>query len=299
MEILDAGRTYNNGHPPDTITFGDKSLANYRKDSDPQSILGKEQKAWFLEQLRESKATWKIWGNSQGSLDARLDMKNLPQELGVWPGRDYGMHWFDDWSGHRYERGEILDFVKANGITGLTSVCGDRHASLAGVLSKTLPPQEYEPVALEFVGTSISSPGGGAGFKLIKDTEKLHALLIRRPPGKEPEGMGNFSALYGVNAALTYDKTGDVKQALAQANPEVAPHLSFIDFGAHGYSAVRASPTTLETEFVCIPPPVDRSTTDDGGPLAYRVRFRANIWQPGQAPKLEQEVLEGALPYPV
>ncbi len=110
--------------------------------------------------------------------------------------------------------------------------------------------------------------------------------------------MANFSALYGVKAALIYDKTGDVKQALAQANPEVAPHLSFLDFGGHGYSAVRASSTTLETEFVCIPPPIERSTTDDGGPLAYRIRFRANAWEPGQAPKLEQQLLEGTLPYP-
>lgn len=299
MEILDAGRTYNNGHPPETIVFGDKSLPNYRKDSDPQSILGKEQKTWFLEQLRDSKATWKIWGNSQGSLDARLDLKNLPKELGVWPGRDYGMFWVDDWAAYRHERGEILDFVKANGITGLTSVCGDRHASLAGLLSKSLPPQDYEPVALEFVGTSISSPGSGEGFIKTPDSDKLHALMVRRPAGTAPELMANFSALHGVKAALAYDKTGDVKQALAQSNPEVAPHLSFLDFGGHGYSAVRASSDRLETEFVCIPPPIERSATDDGGPLAYRVRFRAKAWQPGQAPALEQEVLEGVLPYPV
>jgi alkaline phosphatase D len=298
MEILDAGKTYNNGHPPDMITFGDKSLPNYRKDKEPQSILGKDQKAWFLEQLRESKATWKIWGNSQGSLDARLDLKNLPKELGVWPGRDYGMHWIDDWSCYRHERGEILDFVKANGITGLTSVCGDRHAFLAGVLSKNLPPQNYEPVALEFVGASISSPGTGEAYRLPpKKPDPLNVLMGRYPAGKPTEPMVNFSAMHGVKACLTYDKTGDLKEALAQSNPEIAPHLAFLDFGGHGYSAVRATSDTLVTEFVGIPPPVERSATDDGGPLVYRVRFRAKIWQPGQAPVLEPEVVEGAAPF--
>ena len=299
IEILDAGKAYDGGHPPDTIAFGDKQFPNFRKDKDPQSILGKEQKAWFLEQLRASKATWKIWGNSQGSLNARLDMKNLPAEFGKWPGRDYGMFWIDDWAAYRHEQGEILDFVKDNGITGLTSVCGDRHASLAGLLSKSLPPQDYEPVALEFVGTSISTPGTTEVYELkVHDDEPLHALLMRRPAGKPPEPMVNFSILHGVQAALTYDKTGDLEAARKQSNPEVAPHLSFVDLGAHGYSVVRASSDTLETTFVCIPAPAERSTTDDGGPVLYRIRFRAKAWQPGQAPALEQEVIEGALPFP-
>jgi alkaline phosphatase D len=109
--------------------------------------------------------------------------------------------------------------------------------------------------------------------------------------------MVNFSIMHGVAASLTYDKTGDLKQALAESNPEVAPHLVFADLGAHGYSAVRASSDVLETEFVCIPPPIERSATDDGGPVLYRVRFRAKLWQPGQAPKLEREVTEGSVPF--
>lgn len=299
-EILDAGKAYGGGHPPDTIAFGGKQFANFRKDKDPQSMLGAEQKAWFFEQLRASKAPWKIWGNSVGSLDGRLDMNNLPKELGTWPGKDYGMFWFDDWQGYRHERGEILDFVKANGITGLTSVCGDRHASLAGVLSKSLPPDAYEPVALEFVGTSISTPGAVEVYEVIvKDDDPLHALLMRRPAGKPPEPMVNFAIKHGVNAALTYDKTGDWKQALAQSNPDVAPHLSFVDLGGHGFCAVRATPAMLETEYVCIAPPAERSEAEDGGPVLYRMKLRAKAWQPGEAPKLETEVVEGALPTPV
>lgn len=300
MDILDAGKTYDGGHPPDTIAFGDKQFPNFRKDKEPQSILGKTQKAWFLERLRTSQATWKIWGNSQGSLDARLDMQNLPKELGTWPGKDYGLFTVQDWSAYRHERGEILDFIKANAITGLSSVCGDRHAFYAGLLSKALPPQHYEPLALEFVGGSVSSPGDGEGFTAkINNEDPLQPLLARHPDGKAPELMVNFSLLHGVNASLTYDKTGSVTDALAQSNPQVSPHLAFVDVGGHGYSAVRASSEKLETVFVCIPPPIERSATDDGGPVLYRVRFRTNIWQSDQAPVMEQEVIEGILPFPV
>ena len=298
VEILDAGKTYNNGKPPDTIAFGGKQIPNFRKDKSPQTILGREQKAWFLARLRASTAPWKIWGNSVGSLDPRLDLKNVPETFGKWPGRDYGLLMIDDWSGYRSERGEILDFVKANGITGLASVCGDRHAFFAGLLSKSLPPEPYEPLAIEFVGASVSSPGSCEAFEAkVTDDMKLHALLVRRPKGGAAEPMVNFSVMHGVRASLAYDASGDLKAARAQSNPEVAPHLSFVDLGGHGYSVVRAMPDTLETEFVGIPPPAERSGREDGGPLAYRIRFRARLWTAGEQPVLEQQLIEGTLPF--
>ncbi|HET6266441.1 MAG TPA: alkaline phosphatase D family protein, partial [Acidobacteriota bacterium] len=39
IEILDAGRAYNGGKPPDTIQFYDKEIPNPRKNSPPQSVL--------------------------------------------------------------------------------------------------------------------------------------------------------------------------------------------------------------------------------------------------------------------
>ncbi|HEY1638886.1 MAG TPA: alkaline phosphatase D family protein, partial [Rhizomicrobium sp.] len=297
LEILDAGKTYNNGNPPESIPFGKKSIANFRKGKNPQTMLGPAQKAWFLAQLRASKAPWKVWGNSVGSLDARLDLNNVPEAFGKWPGRDYGLLTTDDWSGFRSERGEILDFVKANGITGLASVCGDRHAFYAGVLSKALPPQTYEPVAIEFVGASVSSPGACEAFETkVPDTMKLHALLVRRPKNGAAEPMVNFSVVHGVRASLAYDQGGDLNAARAQSNAEVAPHLSFVDMGGHGYSVVRVTPDALETEFVCIPPPAERSAAADGGPLGYRIRFHAELWKPGETPVLEQHLIEGTPP---
>ena len=50
MVILDAGRAYDHGRPPATIRYGSTDVANFRKDDPPQTILGEEQKRWFLEQ---------------------------------------------------------------------------------------------------------------------------------------------------------------------------------------------------------------------------------------------------------
>ncbi len=83
LEILDAGRTCNGGKPPATIRYGDKAKSPISaKDRPAQTILGAEQKAWFLERLRASKATWKIWGNTTATLDMRADPQNLPAGIG-------------------------------------------------------------------------------------------------------------------------------------------------------------------------------------------------------------------------
>jgi alkaline phosphatase D len=92
---------------------------------------------------------------------------------------------------------------------------------------------------------------------------------------------------------LEYAKSGDIAKAQALRNPDSAPHVSFTDMGGHGYGVMRASIDRMDTEFICIPRPVERATTDDGGLLRYRVLHSAKLWAKGEKPTLEQTVLEG------
>lgn len=105
VEIFDRGRDFNNRKPPDTIRFNGADVPNPRKHAAPQSMLGAAQKEWFREKLRASAATWKLWGNSAGMLDWRLDFKNLPANVGPrWPDTGYAIFGDDDWSAYRDER---------------------------------------------------------------------------------------------------------------------------------------------------------------------------------------------------
>jgi alkaline phosphatase D len=56
---------------------------------------------------------------------------------------------------------------------------------------------------------------------------------------------------------------------------------------------VRASPRELETEFVCIPRPLERCDAADGGRLVYRAVHRVQLWRAGERPVLRQEIVEG------
>jgi alkaline phosphatase D len=98
---------------------------------------------------------------------------------------------------------------------------------------------------------------------------------------------------HGVRSCLEYAKSFDLERARALSNPEMAPHLEFVDLGGHGYAKVRLSANEMRTEFVCIPRPVTRSERPDGGPIRYRVVHTAELWKSGERPRLKTSVLEG------
>ncbi len=297
LVILDAGRTYDGGKPPLHLDHRQPLVPNVRRDQPPQTILGAKQKAWFLERLKSSRATWKIWANSQGTLDGRADPQDLPSGITKrWHGAGYAsLTGGGDYSSAYIERAEIYDAVQRQGTTGFATVSGDRHSFWAGLAAKALPPEPFEPVGVAFITGSISAPGNVEALEhsLPKD-QPLRALYLATPPGRtRPEPAINLLLCHGVRSCLEYQSSGDLARARALSNPDLAPHLSFVDMGAHGYAVVRASADDIECEFVCIPRPLERSERPDGGPLLYRVVHRAPLWQRSERPKLEHHVVEG------
>lgn len=296
MIALDAGKSYDGGKPPAELHFRDVKIANPNKDKQPRTILGAEQKAWFKDALRKSKATWKIWGNSLGALDNRVDMQNLPAEMvkNPWPADTYGIGRTDDYGAAYSERKEIYDLIQDAKITGFAIVSGDRHAFWAGYAAAYLPPRKFEPVGLSFVGGSLISVGGMEGLEYGRKDHPLRALFLAdRPGGGKPDWTYNMLLRHGVRSCLEYAKSFDLKRAKELSNPQLAPHLEFVDLGGHGYAKVRLTGDEMRTEFVCIPRPITRSASPDGGPLRYRVALVSKLWKPGERPHIEPQVLEG------
>jgi alkaline phosphatase D len=295
MEALDAGKAHGSGRPPASIRFGGADVPNFRKDEPAVTILGRRQKAWFKRRLSESKATWKIWAASTGTLDWRADPQNLPAGLTrPWPGAGYAGFGGGDFGRAYRERAEIYDLIRDSKIANFVTVSGDRHSFWAGYSAKALPPAAFEPVGLAFITGSISAPGLVEALEHGLKGHPLRPLFIaERPGGAKPEATVNLLLKRGVRSALEYARSGDIARARALTNPDNAPHLEFVDMGGHGYSVVTAGPGSIETEFVCIPRPVARSHRPDGGPLRYGVVNLSKSWRAGERPVLEQRVLEG------
>jgi alkaline phosphatase D len=295
VEVVDSGRAFAGGRPPAAIRYAGADVPNPARDAPPQSCLGAAQKAWFLKALQGATAPWKIWGHSLGNLIWRSDYHNLPAGLArsPWPGSSYAL--FN--GGYYLERAEILDLIREHRITGFAVVAGDKHSFWAGFLSHGLPPDKFEPLGVEFITGSISAPGLAevAEYRFTKDDPLRPLFLQEAADGKLLPAI-NMTMLHGVRSSLKLHETGDVQQALAVSNPDVAPHLRFADLGGHGFATVRVTPDTLEAEFVAIPRPIERIEAPDGGPLAYRVVHRVKRWSAGEAPAMEQQIVEGVPP---
>jgi alkaline phosphatase D len=226
----------------------------------------------------------------------RADPQNLPQGTGKrWPGAGYAGFGGGDHSTAYVERGEIYDYVQSHGITGFATVAGDRHSFWAGLAAKSLPPKAFAPVGIAFVTGSISAPGmvEALEHRFPKDHPLRQLYLGQATDGHASEPTVNMLLRHGVRSCLEYAQTGDIVKARAASNPDLSPHLSFVDMGGHGYSVVRVASDSLETEFVCIPRPLERSAGADGGALSYRARFRTKLWKKGEAPKIATQLVEG------
>lgn len=295
MEVLDGGRAHSGGKPPGTISFGGQEVPNFRRDEAPITIMGRDQKAWFKQRLAASKATWKIWAASNGTLDWRADPQNLPPGLTKpWPGAGYACFGGGDYGSAYRERAELYDMVREEGIEGFVTVSGDRHSFWAGYAAQALPPATFDPVGVAFITGSISAPGLADALEHGLKGHKLRPLFVaERLGGTEPEATVNLLLKHGVRSALEYARSGDIDRARSLGNPDNAPHLEFVDMGGHGFAVVTAGPGSIETEFVCIPRPITRAETPDGGPIRYRVTHRAKCWRAGERPVLEQRVIEG------
>lgn len=295
LEILDAGRMFNAGRPPATIRFGEASVPNFRASAPTQTILGAEQKVWFLRTLRRSTATWKVWGCSQGTLDWRADPQNLPADHGRrWPGAGYAGFGGGDFSTAYTERAEIYDAIRNAGITGFVTVSGDRHSFWAGLAAKHLPPKTFEPIGVAFTTGSVSAPGLVEALEhVLPKNHPLRQLYLLDSHAGRLEPTVNMLMRHGVRSCLEYARTRNIDAARQASNPDLSPHLAFVDMGGHGYATIRLAEDAAECEFVCIPRPLERSEGPAGGPIVYRIAHQTRPWGKGERPVLVQRIVEG------
>ncbi len=129
-----------------------------------RDLLGQTQKDWFKNQLAVSQGIWKFVG--QQVMFAQLQILELQRLLPGVPTNDFSPLIavnMDQWDGYPTEREEILDFIEEQGIQNTVILTGDIHTSWANEVYKSSAILTSgvldEPLAVEFVTSSITSPG--------------------------------------------------------------------------------------------------------------------------------------------
>lgn len=125
-----------------------------------RSMLGSRQEAWLLQGLGPSPVRWNLI--AQTTLMASLDLGSGAQSR----------VWTDGWSGYPAARERILRHLAARRPANPVVLGGDIHAFCAAELT---PAGAGQPVATEFVGSSITTPG--ASQDVIDGLKTAHPHL--------------------------------------------------------------------------------------------------------------------------
>ncbi|MFT4776664.1 MAG: alkaline phosphatase D [Oleispira sp.] len=132
--------------------------------TEQRNLLGQTQKDWFKNELDISTGLWKFVG--QQVMIAQLQILEIQRLLPGVPTNDFSPLIavnMDQWDGYPTEREEILDFIETKEIKNTVVLTGDIHSSWASEVYKSSALVTSglldEPLAAEFVTTSITSPG--------------------------------------------------------------------------------------------------------------------------------------------
>ncbi|MCI5055535.1 MAG: alkaline phosphatase D family protein [Flavobacteriales bacterium] len=114
-------------------------------EASDRSMLGKLQREWLLEGMKNSNAKWKFLGNQVmfSSLKSKMVEKRSPGAF------------MDAWEGYPYERQMIFDSWKENNLNNIIVLTGDVHTSWAIDLTS-------KPRDLDFYDPKNSKTGIGA-----------------------------------------------------------------------------------------------------------------------------------------
>lgn len=292
VAIADAGNAYANGQPPEALPYGDGTAANPAMNREPGSMLGLQQREWFLKTMAASTTPWKIWANAMPLLPLRLDMSALP-----FTGYEDSIFSIDGWSGYPHELGILMNRLEKDGITGVVSLSGDHHMHGAGTVQHSTTDSEALPVAVDFAVAGISSaPLFEDLLAVAKADHPDFAALVYRETANGVEPVWNISMLHGVLAAYGYSRTG-----LGALNnwlgPNAAnPGLRHVDTTANGYGLATVDKGEMRVQLITM----ENVRRDFAEPPAIRhvARFTVPLWRAGEAPQLAGPEFPDGAPFP-
>lgn len=182
-----------------------------QQDAADQSMLGEKQKAWFVNGVTQSTATWKVWGNEVclGQLKLGVDPNNLTFAT------------IDGWDGYEGERKRILQTIRDAGVRNFVAVTGDLHSYMASYLKVDYLKRTNDPgsniVGVEFMTPAVTSA------TLIQQL-----LLLLNPQQSRELGLSGTPA-HQINL---------FEKIVETANP----HIQFFNSQEWGYMIVEFTP---------------------------------------------------------
>tara|TARA_R110002051_G_scaffold325473_1_gene428069 strand:+ start:6546 stop:8648 length:2103 start_codon:yes stop_codon:yes gene_type:complete len=288
---LDAGSTASSAAD---LTYLGEAFANPRVDKPQNSMLGERQKQWLLGKLKASDTTWKLLGLNVGLSRIAFDDSFAPG------GNKNGLYWLDGWDGYPGERLELTTFFASEQLSNIVSLTGDRHMHLVSVIEENFDGASRHAVACEFVGAGVSAPIRVATMANVFEKTPGYAQCIFRDDSKETGGDAIHPCmdewlLFGYMSAMAKHARLGADAIDAASDPEVNPHLKYVDSSASGYVRIRFEQGKLYASCITIPEPVKQPEPTSQASLR-EVDFEIDTWTPPEEPRLQVTGVRGKIP---
>ena len=211
--VLTDERLYRDGPPCGDddryVTFGCPELA-----SPNRSMLGAEQKAWFLGRMADSPAVWNLWGNEVMAMALKVGYAQPVLNLNL-----------DQWDGFPAERAELMTaLVDVPNVIALT---GDIHSFGAGYLHPDFLDPFSPRAGVEFISGSVSSANGR---EILESRASDASAFAPREALQEAFPSGLIEFLVRVNN----------------------PHVQFFNSDRHGYGILDITPQRTVCELKAV-----------------------------------------------
>ncbi|MDP1628115.1 alkaline phosphatase [Parvibaculum sp.] len=292
VKLLDAGRTANDGNPPETISYGGKEMPNPRANAPRGTQMGLPQKEWFKAAMKASTAKWRVWANSAPALQMRLDFSRIP-----FAGLEDGYVGTDAWQGYPGELAELISFLKEEKIGNVVSMAGDYHAFAAGRLPVDPDAENLSFAAVEIMTAGISSGSMYSGAaRATRNSGFFHRAVVLDDAGTKRENWNN-TLVNGLRAGILANYSASEYIHNMFRNERASPGLDYMDADGHGYTLVTLTETGMKVEQVNVGD-VTKDAGPEGAAVLRRARFAVKPWDDGNEPALEGPDFEGLPPYP-
>lgn len=203
------------------------------------TMLGSEQKDWFVSSVKASDATWKVWGSEVQLAQMVADLSSFTTLPAQFQDRFYLT--VDQWDGYRTERAEILSALQD--VDNLVVIVGDIHASYAAHLYADFDAPSATPAAVEYTISGISS------------------FAVAPAAG----------AVIGANPLLTAVGLLDLIPQWDDLLKAASPHYQYARSTLNGVAIADLTAERIEVTFVHVADP-----TLDNYEIVERARFRTN-----------------------
>jgi len=161
------------------------------------SVLGTAQRQWWMDTMKNSTATWKIWGNETSLLKMSVDGAKIPSAPAVFKTRFIVNA--DQWDGFNAERKLLMNHLVANKVSNVVAVTGDIHAFFAGVVMDDYSAANPKPAMVDLVTAGISS---NSFFSYLRGAAATPAFAPVQPLVEINEAVAEGIAIQMLSAAI-------------------------------------------------------------------------------------------------